>query len=84
MNLTETSTILYLLEKREEEKMKGQIRAKGRCPVCEESFQQIKKFMIEERRKEIKRHAEESLKEYKAGKIKFGSLRDIKTALHED
>ena len=24
--------------------MKGQIRAKGRCPVCEESFQQIKKL----------------------------------------
>ncbi len=34
----------------------------------------IRKFLIEERRKEIKRHAEESLKEYKEGKIKFGSL----------
>jgi len=44
----------------------------------------IKKFMIEERRKEIKRHAEESLKEYEAGKIKFGSLKTIRTALRED
>ena len=43
----------------------------------------IKKLLIEERRKEIKRHAEESLKEYKEGKIKFGSVKDIKTALHE-
>jgi hypothetical protein len=44
----------------------------------------IKKLMIEERRKEIKRHAEESLKEYETGKIKFGSIKDIKTALHEN
>jgi len=42
----------------------------------------IKKLLIEERRKEIKRHAEESLKEYKEGRIKFGSLKGIKTALH--
>ena len=44
----------------------------------------IKKFMIEERRKEIKRYAEESLKEYKEGRIKFGSLKDIKTVLRLD
>lgn len=44
----------------------------------------IEKLLIEEKRKEIKRHAGESLKEYKAGKVKFGSLRDIKRALHED
>lgn len=44
----------------------------------------IEKLLTEERRKEIKRHAEESLKEYKEGKIKFGSLKDIKTVLHED
>jgi len=44
----------------------------------------IKKLLIEERRKEIKRHAEESLKEYKEGRIKFGSLKGIKTALHLD
>lgn len=43
-----------------------------------------RKLLIEERRKEIKRHAEESLKEYKEGKIKFGSLKKIKTALHEN
>jgi hypothetical protein len=44
----------------------------------------IKKLLIEERRKEIRRHAESSLKEYKRGKIKFGPLKDIKAALHED
>ncbi|HHT9135571.1 MAG TPA: hypothetical protein ACFYD2_11795 [Candidatus Avalokitesvara rifleensis] len=44
----------------------------------------IRKLLIEERRKEIKKHAEESLKEYEEGKIKFGSLKDIKTALHEN
>lgn len=42
----------------------------------------LKKLLIEERRKEIKRHAEESLKEHKEGRIKFGSLKGIKTALH--
>ena len=42
----------------------------------------LKKLLIEERRKEIKKHAEESLKEYKEGRIKSGSLKDIKTALH--
>lgn len=42
----------------------------------------IRKFLIEERRKEIKRHAEESLKEYKEGKIKFGSLKNIKTSFY--
>jgi len=40
----------------------------------------LKKLLIEERRKEIKRHAEESLKKYEEGRIKFGSLKDIKTA----
>jgi hypothetical protein len=44
----------------------------------------IKKLLIDERRKEIKRHAETSLKEYKNGKIKFGSLKDIRASLHED
>ncbi|MGR3309193.1 MAG: hypothetical protein ACUZ77_00310 [Candidatus Brocadiales bacterium] len=38
----------------------------------------IRKLLVEERRKEIKRHAEESLKEYEEGKIKFGPLKDIK------
>lgn len=44
----------------------------------------ITKLLIDERRKEIKRNAEESLEEYKAGKIKFGTLRDIKTTLYEE
>ncbi len=44
----------------------------------------IKKLLIDERRKEIKKHAEASLKEYKNGKIKFGSLKEIKSLLHED
>jgi len=44
----------------------------------------IKKLLIEELRKDIKRHAEASLKEYKNGKIKFGSLKDIRASLHED
>ena len=43
-----------------------------------------RKLLIEERRKEIKRHAEESLNEYKEGKIKLGSLKNIKTSLHEN
>ncbi len=44
----------------------------------------IKKLLIEERREEIKRNAEESLKEYEEGKIEFGTLQDIRAALHED
>ena len=44
----------------------------------------IKKQLIEERRKEIKSHADESIKELQAGKIKFGSLRQMKIAIHED
>ena len=44
----------------------------------------IKKQLIDERRKEIKKHADESIKEYQAGKIKFGSLKQMKTAIHED
>lgn len=44
----------------------------------------IKRLLIEERRKEIKKHAEVSLKECKNDKIKFSSLKDIKTSLHEN
>jgi hypothetical protein len=44
----------------------------------------IKKLLIEERRKEIKSHAEQSLQEYKEGRIKFGNVRDLKAAMHED
>jgi hypothetical protein len=44
----------------------------------------LKKLLIEERRKEIKKHSEESLREYKEGKIKCGSMKDIKASLHEN
>lgn len=37
----------------------------------------INKFLIEERRREIRRHTEEGLKEYKEGKIKFRTLKDF-------
>jgi len=43
----------------------------------------IKKLLIAERRNEIKRNAEASLREYRKGKIKFGSLKDIKASLPE-
>jgi hypothetical protein len=43
-----------------------------------------KKLLIEEKREEIKRHAEESLKEYEKGKIHFGSINDMKKKLYED
>jgi len=36
----------------------------------------IKKLLIEEKREEIMRNAEESLKEYEEGKIEFGTLID--------
>ena len=42
----------------------------------------IKKLLIAERRNEIKRNAEAGLREYRKGKIKFGSLKDIKASLH--
>lgn len=41
----------------------------------------LRKLLVEERRKQIKRHSEEGLKEYKAGKIKFCSLKDIRASL---
>ncbi|MGC8718493.1 MAG: hypothetical protein ACP5TY_00605 [Thermodesulforhabdaceae bacterium] len=44
----------------------------------------IKKSLIEERRKQIKKHAEESLTEFYEGRIKFSSLKDIKEVLYED
>ncbi len=44
----------------------------------------IKKLLIEERREEIKKNAEEGLKEYEEGKIKFGALKDVRAALYED
>jgi hypothetical protein len=44
----------------------------------------IKKQLIEARRREIKKNADESMKALQAGKITFGSLKRMKTAIHED
>ena len=44
----------------------------------------IKKLLIEEKRREIKRHAEQGFQEFKEGRIKFGNIKDLKAALHED
>ena len=41
----------------------------------------IKKLLIEERRKEIKKNAEASIKEYKRGKVEFGCVKDMKASL---
>jgi len=43
-----------------------------------------KKLLIEEKRRDIKRHSEESIKEYEEGKIHFGSMKDMKKELYED
>jgi integrase len=45
--LTDTGLISYLLSITETERetdMKGSIRAKGKCPECEDSFKQVKKI----------------------------------------
>ena len=42
--LTDTSLISYLLQKKGEDAMKGAIRAKGHCPVCQGSFVEVKKL----------------------------------------
>jgi len=41
------------------------------------------KMIISEKRKLIKKHGIESMKEYKEKKIKFGSAKDLKKALYE-
>jgi hypothetical protein len=43
----------------------------------------IKKQLIEARRKEIKKNADESLKALQDGKVEFGSLKRMKTVIHE-
>ncbi len=43
-NLTDIELISYLLQKNGEEKMKGKIRAKGTCPVCQSKFTEIPKL----------------------------------------
>jgi hypothetical protein len=44
----------------------------------------IKKQLIEARRREIKKKADEGMKALQAGKITFGHLKRMKTAIHED
>lgn len=44
----------------------------------------LEKQVCEERRKEIRRHSEESLKEYEEGKIRFGRIEDMKEELYGD
>ena len=39
---------------------------------------------IEEKRKQIKKNAEESLGEYEEEKIKFGTVRDLRKEVYED
>lgn len=41
------------------------------------------KIIIEEKRKQIKKHDKESLKEYKEGKIKFGNVETLRKGLYE-
>ena len=41
------------------------------------------KTIITEKRKLIKKHVDESLKEYKEGKINFGTIKDLKKKLYE-
>jgi hypothetical protein len=41
-------------------------------------------MLIEEKRRLIRVHAEESLREYEEGKIKFGTVDELKRELHED
>lgn len=42
----------------------------------------LEKQVCEERRKEIRRHSEESLKEYETGEIRFGKIEDMKDEVY--
>lgn len=44
----------------------------------------LDKMLIEEKRKLIRIHAEESLREYEEEKIKFGTIDEVKKELYED
>jgi integrase len=44
IDLTDIGAIQYLLEKETGEKMKGQIRTKQKCPVCQKAFSHIPKI----------------------------------------
>jgi hypothetical protein len=44
----------------------------------------LDRMLMEEKRRLIRVHAEESLREYEEGKIKFGTVDELKRELHED
>jgi hypothetical protein len=44
----------------------------------------LDRMLIEEKRKRIKKNAEESLREYEAGRIKFGTIEDLRKEAYED
>ena len=44
----------------------------------------LDKMLIEEKRKQIKKNAKESLKEYEEGRIKFGTVGDLRKEVYED
>ena len=44
----------------------------------------LDRLLIEEKRKQIKKNAEESLREYKEGRIKFGTIEDLRKEAYED
>jgi len=43
----------------------------------------LDRILIDEKRELIRTHAEESLSEYKEGKIKFGTIDEMKKELYE-
>ena len=44
----------------------------------------LDRLLIEEKRKQIKKNAEESLREYEEEKIKFGTVGDLRKEVYED
>jgi len=44
----------------------------------------LDRMLIEEKRKRIRKNAEESLREYEAGRIKFGTIEDLRKEAYED
>ncbi|GAB6274803.1 MAG: hypothetical protein STSR0004_16680 [Peptococcaceae bacterium] len=44
----------------------------------------LDKMLIEEKRKQIKKNAKESLEEYEEGRIKFGTVGDLRKEVYED
>lgn len=44
----------------------------------------LDRILLEEKRKLIKKNAKESLREYEEGRIKFGSVKDLRRAVYED